>query len=234
VQSGNGRQRVGFASIAFVLGGSVLLLASQPQSSAAQTPTKCQQFWRTDRDTGPNGQAVGLDASGVNINIYRNRNYAAITLSSGAMIGGLENTSATGNSQAYPQLGKHGKGCIFFQLLNSSTNASAAWMHPYGSRTNSQLRYALYCPNHPSMGKPIWTTVPTDCPMLVLTVRKATVTLRPPQGQTVFATQADALAALRLVLRKKFGAIPGAVIFHVIAVDGAWYPCDSNGCCRAA
>jgi len=234
VKSGNGRRGGTFASIAVVLGGSVLLLVSQPQTSAAQKPTDCQEFWNTLRDTGPNGQAVGHDGSGVDINIYRNRNYAGIDLSSGAMIGGLENTSTTGNSQAYPQLGKHGRGCIFFQRLSSTTSAAAAWMHPYGRHTNSKLRYALYCPDHPSTGKPIWAKVPPECPMLLVTRGETTIRVIPPQGQTFFATEADALRALRVELRKAFGPINGAVIFKVLDVNGAWYPCDANGCCRAA
>jgi hypothetical protein len=234
VKSRNGSRRGAFASIGLVLGGSAMLLASQPQSSAAQTATDCQHFWSTDRDTGPNGQAVGHDGSGVDINIYRNKNYINIDLSSGAMIGGLENTSATGNSQAYPQLGKHGRGCIFFKLLSSPKGAAAAWIQPYASRRTTKLRYALYCPNHPSGGKPIWTEVPTDCPMLALTVREVTVIVTPPQGRTVFATQSAVLAALRVELRKKFAPSAVAAIFHVIAANGAWYPCDANGCCRAA
>lgn len=205
---------------------------ADPGATTSMLTTACQAFWASDRDVGTPG--VGDETPTLHIKLYRNRHYAdgTMKLLNGAMVGGLENTNATTNSIAYPQLGPLGMGCVFFKRRSSTSSSADAWFHPLGSGDPVKFGHAVYC-KHDGDKKPIWTSVPPGCEKMELTTDNVSVTVTAPQGQLVFAQSAALDALEQALVRKGLARARAAAIRKALSGYGAWYPCDAAGCCRA-
>jgi hypothetical protein len=249
VETGSRIGRGAFALVAFTLGGSVMLTASQPQRStiraasgavvSAQT-TKCELFWAGELDQSGTG-------TGPNLTLYRNMRAvpgSSMDLFSGEMIGALVNTSTTTDDPIYgKKLGhkkasnpKQGSGCIFFKRISLATNEAVAWFYPLGSDGSSELKHVMYCPNHVSRnGKvPEYSPKPEGCDTVMLTYLGVSAKVGFPPGVRFVRTPAQRKALEKQLATTFKTKSKVAAIINLLSASGVWYPCDSNGCCRAS
>jgi len=160
--------------------------------------------------------------------LYRNRRYNSGTmdLSKGEMIGGIENASPAA-SRIYPKLPRgNGQACIFFSY-QAANDFAAAEFHPFNG-AKVKLDSALYCPNHPG-SIPEWSETPADCNTVSLTMGGISIRLTVPKG-TAFVSNVGVLTSQ---LKTKFKQRDIPTIIKALTAEGAWFPCEANGCCRA-
>jgi hypothetical protein len=244
VKTGSSSRRGAFALIAFTLGGSVMLMASQPHGSTVRAgsgitssalTTKCQTFWgSSDIDMKASDVGHGNETpTGAVINLYSSVSAKTKRLTfAWQVVGGLENTSGTDTRIYGKKLGHRnpanppeGNGCILFK--RTFTGYAASFHQRAGGA--STLESVLVCPTHRGT-VPIWNNVPVGCDTLRLTIGNVSITLRIPPERP-FVTESTALTDQ---LAKKFTKPEVAAILRLLNAEGAWYPCDSNGCCRAS
>lgn len=131
---------------------------------------------------------------------------------------GLVVNSGTGTSTTY-NLPAHDSGCVYFRH-------SSAWFGRVGQAPVAIQ--GVYCTNggNPANPKPHWESDP-NCKALAATLRGKT------SGMTVTAIPDSGLIS---VASQDPGLLPEAtkLLMAITTVPGAWFPCNSNGCCRAS
>jgi hypothetical protein len=249
VETGSRIGRGAFALIAFTLGGSVMVMASRPYSTVVRAVsgttistgmTECQKFWApgSDRDVNPSDVGQGIETpTGAVLNLYSSKSAITKKLTlTWQVVGAIENTSGT-NTRIYgtklghrnPANPPEGAGCILFK--HKLLKGYAASFHQRGGAT-SKLDSVLFCPNHLSKtGKPSWSNWWADCNTLILTLGDVTTTLTFQPGIDLVARDKSLRQQLATTFKRK-GAVDA--IIRSLTAQGAWYPCDGNGCCRAS